>query len=57
MNEHVLPAIFRLDEAEADLPQAELVGVLRVVDAAANRVREGLRAVEDYVRFGSTTAT
>jgi thiamine-phosphate pyrophosphorylase len=27
------------------------VGLLRVVDAAANRGGEGLRAVEDYVRF------
>jgi thiamine-phosphate pyrophosphorylase len=26
-------------------------GVLRVIDAAANRAREGLRVVEDYVRF------
>ena len=29
----------------------EGTAVLRVVDAAANRAREGLRAVEDFVRF------
>jgi thiamine-phosphate pyrophosphorylase len=28
-----------------------LVAILRVLDAAANRAREGLRTVEDYVRF------
>ena len=27
------------------------VGLLRLLDAAANRAREGLRVVEDYVRF------
>ncbi len=27
------------------------LGVVRVLDAAANRAREGLRVVEDYVRF------
>jgi len=30
---------------------AEVIGVLRIVDAAANRAREGLRVAEDYVRF------
>ena len=29
----------------------EQIGLLRVIDAAANRAREGLRVVEDYVRF------
>jgi thiamine-phosphate pyrophosphorylase len=29
----------------------EKAGVLRVLDAAANRAREGLRVIEDYVRF------
>jgi len=29
----------------------EQVHVLRLIDAAANRAQEGLRAVEDYVRF------
>ena len=29
----------------------QTTGVLRVIDAAANRAREGLRVVEDYVRF------
>jgi thiamine-phosphate pyrophosphorylase len=28
-----------------------LMGVLRVIDAAANRAREGIRVIEDYVRF------
>ena len=27
------------------------MGILRVIDASANRAREGLRVVEDYVRF------
>ena len=35
----------------ASLPPAETVPLLRVLDAAANRAREGLRAVEDYVRM------
>ena len=35
----------------AFLPTGERIHVLRVIDAAANRAREGLRAVEDYVRF------
>ena len=30
---------------------AEYAAMLRVLDAAANRAREGLRVVEDYVRF------
>jgi thiamine-phosphate pyrophosphorylase len=33
------------------LTQHERVGVLRIIDAAANRGCEGLRVVEDYVRF------
>jgi thiamine-phosphate pyrophosphorylase len=32
-------------------PAAESVSLLRVLDAAANRAREGLRVVEDYVRM------
>jgi len=36
-------------------PAADLasqpIGVLRIIDAAANRAGEGLRAVEDYTRF------
>jgi thiamine-phosphate pyrophosphorylase len=31
--------------------QSQLTAGLRVLDAAANRAREGLRVVEDYVRF------
>ena len=31
--------------------EAESIGPLRAFDAAANRAREGLRTVEDYVRF------
>jgi thiamine-phosphate pyrophosphorylase len=33
------------------VPPSQRVLMLRVVDAAANRAREGLRVVEDYVRF------
>ncbi len=33
------------------LAAGEQLGLLRVIDAAANRAREGLRVVEDYVRF------
>jgi len=33
------------------LAVGEQIGVLRVIDAAANRAREGLRVVEDYIRF------
>ena len=36
--------------AEELTPQSTL-RILRVIDAAANRAREGLRVVEDYVRF------
>ena len=32
-------------------PHSKDTDVLRVLDAAANRAREGLRVVEDYVRF------
>jgi thiamine-phosphate pyrophosphorylase len=31
--------------------QSRLTEVLRVLDAAANRAREGIRVIEDYVRF------
>ncbi len=31
--------------------QSDQLRLLRVIDAAANRAREGLRAVEDYARF------
>ena len=31
--------------------QSDRLRLLRVIDAAANRAREGLRAVEDYARF------
>ena len=37
--------------AACDLAPPQQIGVLRVIDAAANRAGEGLRAVEDYVRF------
>ena len=35
----------------ADQTQAEIAAAHRVLDAAANRAREGIRVVEDYVRF------
>jgi len=34
-----------------DQSQAEIAAAQRVLDAAANRTREGIRVVEDYVRF------
>ncbi len=37
--------------SESQRATHQQIHVLRVVDAAANRAREGLRAVEDYVRF------
>jgi thiamine-phosphate pyrophosphorylase len=41
------------EETRKEAEQRSLgpVGTLRVLDAAANRAREGLRVVEDYVRF------
>lgn len=33
------------------MSESELINVLRIVDAAANRASEGLRAIEDYLRF------
>ncbi len=38
-------------DARTSASPAQLVGVLRVLDAAWNRTREGLRVVEDYTRF------
>ncbi len=32
-------------------PQSAMIDALRVIDAAANRAREGIRVVEDYVRL------
>ena len=34
-----------------ELPRVSATVALRVIDAAANRAREGLRVIEDYVRF------
>ena len=39
----------RLEPAPA--PQTDQSDLYRILDAAANRVREGLRVIEDYVRF------
>lgn len=36
---------------EDTLSRLDVSGLLRVIDAAANRAHEGLRVVEDYVRF------
>jgi thiamine-phosphate pyrophosphorylase len=41
----------RLDEPLHLAPLGEKVDTARVLDAAANRAREGLRVVEDYCRF------
>ena len=38
-------------EPSIGVSRQERIRILRVIDAAANRGREGLRAVEDYVRF------
>jgi len=46
-----LPAVLEWD-APADEPlPIDIVAVSRILDAAANRAREGLRTVEDYARF------
>ena len=50
------PRISRGSSDDDDLPALtltprEAVQVLRILDAAANRAREGLRVVEDFVRF------
>lgn len=44
-----MPVSFQI--AWSDPTQAEQTRTLRILDAAANRAREGLRVVEDYVRF------
>ncbi len=40
-----------VDTSPRNVRTAAPMGVLRALDAAANRTREGLRVVEDYVRF------
>ena len=40
-----------LPTTSSDAPPADQLRTLRVLDAASNRGREGLRVVEDYVRF------
>jgi len=48
----VIPDLEQPVELEAERPDpAEQVAALRVIDAAANRAGEGLRVVEDYLRF------
>jgi thiamine-phosphate pyrophosphorylase len=44
-----LDAGIRLNSSPA--PQTDQSDLLRILDAAANRAREGLRVIEDYVRF------
>jgi len=44
-----LPADIQL--SLPDVSAADATDVYRILDAAANRAREGLRVVEDYVRF------
>jgi thiamine-phosphate pyrophosphorylase len=39
------------DEAGEPSAEHEQIGVLRILDAAANRAGEGLRVIEDYLRF------
>jgi thiamine-phosphate pyrophosphorylase len=43
--------VHSVDAGEPSVPQHERIGVLRILDAAANRAGEGLRVVEDYLRF------
>ncbi len=38
-------------------PVSDQMALLRILDAAANRAREGLRVIEDWVRFALTTPT
>ncbi len=46
------PTLPHISRPNTGPPQAgEEIRVLRIIDAAANRAREGLRAVEDFVRF------
>jgi thiamine-phosphate pyrophosphorylase len=44
---------WEIDSSDAVLQETlgTTIGVLRAIDAAANRGREGLRVIEDYVRF------
>lgn len=44
-----LPADFQLELAPA--PASDLTDAWRTLDAAANRTREGIRVLEDFVRF------
>ena len=39
------------DSATSDSTPRDQLGSLRVIDAAANRASEGLRVIEDYLRF------
>ncbi len=45
------PLVTEIQLSLPDDAATETVDVLRIIDAAANRAREGLRVVEDYVRF------
>lgn len=40
-----------MDQTEGEVSEQDQIGALRVIDAAANRCGEGLRVVEDYLRF------
>jgi thiamine-phosphate pyrophosphorylase len=53
LQEKVAPPLppLRLEEPLALNEPAERVATSRILDAAANRAREGLRVVEDYCRF------
>ena len=44
-----MPVSFEIDQ-QGETP-GERAAVLRILDASANRAREGLRVVEDFVRF------
>lgn len=45
------PIVPEFDIRWTESAESDLTDTLRTLDAAANRAREGLRVVEDYVRF------
>lgn len=40
------------EENQSQRPQTEITSALRIIDANGNRALEGLRVVEEYLRFG-----
>lgn len=50
-NSEILPTFPELQTPWHDPAQTDLFDLYRILDAAANRAREGLRVVEDFVRW------